>query len=136
VIAQPILDVDKRVLQPIAWSDDQHFRRLRPFGHAQRIGIHRMTRGFSEVPSYLTVPVIVLSPGAVSGAAGAAVGSGVAAGAELVAGSAKPHAAAMSSANKAIPARTRINMDLSPASREYAMNLQRHSCMIAHGFSW
>src|SRR4030095_15212376 len=48
----------------------------------------RTTRGFSAVPSYLTVPVIVLSPGSGGGGAVAAAGagSGVAAGAELLGG--------------------------------------------------
>ena len=60
----------------------------------------RMTRGFSEVPSNLTVPVIVLSPRSGVGAAGAAVGSGVAAGAELGCGLGEPHDAAMTSATE------------------------------------
>ena len=63
----------------------------------------RTTRGFSDVPSYLTVPVIVLSPGSGAGAAGAAVGAlGVAAGAELGCGLGEPHAAATSECDRAI----------------------------------
>jgi hypothetical protein len=82
----------------------------------------RTTRGFSAVPSYLTVPVIVLSPGNGGGAAGAAVGagSGVAAGAEL--GLGDPHAAAKTRTTR--PATTRVNIDLS-GYQFTAMKLKR-----------
>src|SRR5262245_58676178 len=76
----------------------------------------RTTRGFSAVPSYFTVPVMVLSPGSATGAAGAAVGagSGVAAGAELGCGLGDPHAATNTRSTR--PAGTRLNIDLSRLS--------------------
>jgi hypothetical protein len=71
----------------------------------------RTTRGFSAVPSYLTVPEIVLSPGSGGGGAGAAAGSGVAAGAEL--GLGDPHATANTRMTSARATGTRLNIELS-----------------------
>ena len=95
----------------------------------------RTTRGFSAVPSYLMDPVIVLSPGRGGGGSGAAAGSGVA-GAELGCGLGDPQATTKTSANRANPPRTRINIDLpryQPVRRSLgeggstAMNLEQQS---------
>jgi hypothetical protein len=95
----------------------------------------------SAVPSYLILPVIVLSPGSGAGAAVGA-GSGVAAGVDAGSGLGEPHAVASMSADRAIPARTRINIDLSPVllvrqslgegGSVTRNETQRHIGIIAH----
>src|SRR5262245_42502893 len=86
----------------------------------------RTTRGFSAVPSYLTVPVMVLSPGSGAAGAGAAVGagSGVAAGAELGCGLGDPHAA--TNTRSARPAGgTRVSIYLSRLANVSAVALAK-----------